>query len=124
MKTQDSETQKCPYCGETIMVGVIVCKFCKHVLSLGKQPPPVKEKFKAPTSKEIAALIAEWDEFAPEEYRGLLSAKPLGWTGTPKPLFYYDEGRRVSIRASNGQVITTDEKRRAWLAFQDAKNKK
>jgi hypothetical protein len=94
------------------------------MLKLKGRPLPAVADFPAPSQDEIAAMIAEWDALAPAEYRGLLSAKPVGWVGTPKPLFFYDEVRRVSIRASNGKVITADEKRRAWLAFQDAKNKR
>jgi hypothetical protein len=72
------------------------------------------------TQSDIDIAIAQWDSVVPEKWRGLLDAKPLDWTGKQKPRFYFDEVRRVTIRASNGKVVTAKEKRLAYLAYQDA----
>ena len=86
---------------------------------LGERLPPVK-KVAAPSSKEIDRTNVLWDELMPEEWRGLLDAKPLGYIGTPAPRFYWDAEKRVNIRASDGHVVTMKEKRDAMLIFQKA----
>jgi hypothetical protein len=88
---------------------------------LGKPLAEVKDP--TPTPEQIDRAVAQWDSVVPEKWRGLLDAKPLGWIGTPKPRFYYDEVRRVTIRASNGKIVTAAEKRLAYLAYQEAVRK-
>lgn len=86
---------------------------------LGKPLPDAKD-IPAPSAEQIDRFVASWDANVPEKWRGLLDAKPVGWTGTPNPRFYYDEIRRVTIRASNGRVVTAAEKRAAYLAYMQA----
>jgi hypothetical protein len=88
---------------------------------LGNPLPPVKDRDNTtPTQEQIDRSVALWDSVVPARWRGMLDAKPLEWTGTPKPRFYYDEMRGVMIRASNGQVVTDKEKRAAMEAYQKA----
>ena len=87
---------------------------------LGRPLPPVKGDIPAPTVEEVDRLVALWDANVSPQWRGLQDAKPLGWTGTPKPRFWYDEIRGVIIRVSNGKVVTEKEKRAAFLEFQKA----
>jgi tetratricopeptide (TPR) repeat protein len=108
---------------ELVKEGNLIVEPTNNRVPLGKPLPAVK-KIAAPTQQELDHLCAEWDELVPEEWRGLLDAKPLGYTGTPAPRFYYDEVRRINIRASNGQVVTYQEKRLAYLAFKKAKDSK
>lgn len=85
--------------------------------SLGNVLPPVTDIL-APTDEELNRISALWDSRVPAQWRGLLDAKPIGWEGTPKPRFYYDEVTRVITRASNGKVVTARERRLAYLAYQ------
>ena len=94
-----------------------------NYVSLGKPLPPVAE-IAVPTQEELDNLSEQWNKLVPEEWRGLLDPKPLGYTGTPAPQFYYDNMRGVTIRARNGQVVTTKEKRLALRAFQKARGAK
>jgi len=87
---------------------------------LGRPLPPVKGDIPAPTVEEVDRISAAWDAAVSPQWRGLLDAKPLGWEGKPKPRFYYDEVKRVTIRASNGKVVTAAEKRAAYLEFMQA----
>lgn len=86
---------------------------------LGKPLPPVKDSDNTtPTNEQIDRAVSLWDSIVSAQWRGMLDAKPLGWVGTPKPRFYFDEVRGVLIRASTGKVVTMKEKRDAYLAFQ------
>lgn len=87
---------------------------------LGKPLPRVKDTDNtAPTAEQVDRTNALWDSVVPAKWLGMLDAKPLGWTGTPKPRFFYDEITQTLTRA-NGVIVTIDERRRAYLAFQDA----
>ena len=85
---------------------------------LGKPLPPVKKV--TITRKEVDRTVEQRDEIMPEEWRGLLDAKPLGYTGEPAPRFYYDPVKKVNIRASDGHVVTIKEKRELMLILQKA----
>lgn len=88
---------------------------------LGKPLPPISDDADTtPTPAQVDRAVALWDATVPAQWRGMLDPKPLGWTGTPKPRFYYDDIRGVLIRASTGKIVTMEEKRKAYLAFQDA----
>jgi hypothetical protein len=87
---------------------------------LGKPLPPVND-IPAPTEAEIDLMIANWDAYAPAKYRGLLAARPVG-TDDPKARWFYDDKRRRYISRS-GRVVSPQELRLAFLAYQKAKNK-
>ena len=85
---------------------------------LGKPLPVTKDgDDTTPTAEQIDRSIASWDSVVPEKWRGMLEPKPVGWVGTPKPRYFYDDLRGMLLHA-NGQVVTAAEKRAAMLAYQ------
>jgi len=81
----------------------------------GKGLPAFDGDVPVPSQAEIDALVINWNERVPR-YAGLLEAQPLG---SDKPSrFWYDEINQRYIRRSNGRIVTEQELRAAFLAFQ------
>ena len=84
---------------------------------LGKPLPPVKPDDNTdPTPEQVDRTVALWDSVVPAKWRGMLDPRPMGWTGKPKPNYFYDE-RGLLFHAS-GRQVTTAEKRAAILAYE------
>ena len=89
---------------------------------LGKDTlPPVTGDIPAPSQAEQDVVISNWNTYAQPEYRGMLEARPVG-ADDPKARWFYDPVKRCYI-SRDGHVVTSDELRKAYLAFQKAKNK-
>jgi hypothetical protein len=88
--------------------------------ALGKPLPAVSGEIVPPSQQDIDLIVANWDAYAPAKYRGMLSARPIG-TDDPKARWFYDDQRgRYISRAGN--VVTPQELRLAYLAYQKAIN--
>lgn len=93
---------------------------------LGKALPAVSDSFQEPipTLQESQELVAIWDEFAPRQYRGLLSAQSksmLSQTGqSPKGRFVWDDVKKQYIEVATGRVLSRADLHLALSAFADA----
>jgi hypothetical protein len=90
-------------------------------VKLGKPLPPVDD-IPAPSQTELDLLIANWNAYAPPKYRGMLEAKPAG-TDDPKARWFYNPIRRCYISRA-GRIVTAEELRKAFLAFQETMSKR